>query len=426
MKMEIYGLVRRKIKKKLIDLSKKSNIIRGILRKVRYFKNRMRYMIYHFSPIDDKAIIFESFMGRNYSDNPRAIYEYLLKNKKYREFRFIWAFKDIDRYRTYSILNNENTIMVKYGSREYYRAYGKSKYWISNSRIPEAIYKKAGQIYVQCWHGTPLKKLGYDIDVEGKNALNSNQDIRNKYKADAKRYSFMISSSKFCTEKFVSAFNLKALGKENVILEEGFPRNDILSNYDKRDADEIRGRLGIAKDKKIILYAPTWRDNQHDSEKGYVYKNELDFSKLKKSLSDSYIVLFRTHYFVANRFDFKKYEGFVIDVSEYEDIGELYVISDMLVTDYSSVFFDYAVLRKPIMFFMYDLEEYGEEIRGVYLPLGELPGEICKTEEMLIEEIKNTEKTKVPVKYDAFRKKYNYLDDGHATERVVSSVIGIH
>lgn len=422
MKIEIYVLVRRKIKKQLIDLSKKSYIIRTLFRKVRYSKNRMRYIIYHFSSVDDKAIVFESFMGRNYSDNPRAIYEYLLKNKKYSEFRFIWAFKDIDKYRAYSILNNENTIIVKYGSREYYKAYGKSKYWISNSRIPEAIYKKEGQVYVQCWHGTPLKKLGYDINVKGRNALNSNQDIRNKYKADAKRYSFMISSSRFCTEKFISAFNLKILGKENVILEEGFPRNDILSNYNKGDVDEIRGRLGIAKDKKIILYAPTWRDDQHDSGRGYVYENEIDFDMLRNAISDSYAVLFRAHYFVANKFDFERYKGFVYDVSDYEDIGELYIASDMLITDYSSVFFDYAILRRPIIFYMYDLQEYENELRGFYLSLDELPGNICTKEAEVIGEIFKCGGGELHTCYDEFNRKYNYLDDGNVTKRVTDII----
>ena len=416
------GNIKKSIKKILIDLSKQSDLFRLLFRKARFIKNRLRYTVFYFSNIDDKAIVFESFLGRSYSDNPRAIYEYMINNNTYKEYTFIWAFKDTDKYSEYSILNNERTHIVKYGSFRYYRAYGSSKFWISNSRIPEAIYKKRNQVYVQCWHGTPLKKLGYDIQVEGKNALNTNRNIREKYRSDAKRYSFMLSSSEFCTEKFTTAFNLKAYGKECVIIEEGFPRNDILLNYEEKDVKKIRCRLGIPEEKRIILYAPTWRDNQHESGKGYVYTNKLNFDKLKESLSESYVVLFRAHYFVANKFDFDKYKGFVYDVSDYDDIGELYIISDILITDYSSVFFDYAILKRPIIFYMYDLKEYEEEIRGFYISLDKLPGEVCVSEEALIDNIFAIQRGKITLEYKAFNNKYNYLDDGHTTERVVKTI----
>ena len=420
--MEIYKSIRKRVKKSLIDLSKKNSVIRIFLRYLRYIKNKCKYIIYHFSNINKNAIVFESFMGRSYSDNPRAIYEYLLNNDAYKNYKFIWAFKDIDKYKRCVVLNNKRTQIVKYGSQKYYKAYGTSKYWISNSRIPEAIYKKRNQIYIQCWHGTPLKKLGYDIDVEGQNALNSKDDIKKKYCHDAKRYSYMLSSSKFCTEKFVSAFNLKAFEKDDVIIEKGFPRNDLLSNYTNLNVIEVKRTLGIPEDKKVILYAPTWRDDQHDSSMGYVYTNKLDFELLKEKLIESYVILFRAHYFISNSFDFEKYGGFIYNVSDYEDIRELYIISDMLITDYSSVFFDYAILKRPIIFYMYDLEEYDKKTRGFYLPLAELPGEICTNESQLISEICKTQMKSIHYKYNAFMQKYNYLDDGNATERIVSTI----
>lgn len=418
-----YNNVKKEIKKQLIDLSKKNNVVRKLFRFIRYVKNRCRYAVYHFCSIDDRKVVFESFMGRKCSDNPRAIYEYMLKNNQYAGYRFIWAFKNPQKYSDYRILQNERTSFVKYGSRDYYRAYGTSKYWISNSRIPEAVYRKKGQIYVQCWHGTPLKRLGYDIKVDGKNAMNSNKDIQRKYRADAKRYSYLLSSSKFCTERFISAFNLKALCKEDVIVEAGFPRNDILSNYMSDDVSRIKARVGISDNRKIILYAPTWRDDQHDSSRGYVYKNEMDFDLLEAAISDSYIILFRAHYFVANRFNFERYEGFIYDVSDYEDISELYIISDVLITDYSSVFFDYAMLERPIIFYMYDLEEYRNEIRGFYLRLEELPGKIATNESELIDLIKKCESVQETGILQEFNKSFNYLNDGKATSRFVNSLI---
>ena len=188
---------------------------------------------------------------------------------------------------------------------------------------------------------------------------------------------------------------------------------------------EIKKKLGISgTNKKIILYAPTWRDNQHQAELGYTYKTEVDFDLLKKELEQDYIILFRAHYLVANEFDFEKYKGFVYDVSKLDDINELYVISDILITDYSSVFFDYANLKRPVLFYMYDLDKYKDNMRGFYIDLKELPGSIIQTEENLIKEIKSTsDNFEYDNKYKKFNDKYNYLDDGNASKRVVERVI---
>ena len=149
----------------------------------------------------------------------------------------------------------------------------------------------------------------------------------------------------------------------------------------------------------------------------------MNFDKLKEELSEEYIILFRSHWLVANLFDFDKYKGFVYNVSDYDDIDELYIISDLLITDYSSVFFDYANLKRPIFFYMYDLEEYRDDIRGFYLDLKELPGPILKTEDELIKNIKNTTIDFYNDKYKAFNQKFNYLDDGKASKRVVEKIL---
>ena len=180
--------------------------------------------------------------------------------------------------------------------------------------------------------------------------------------------------------------------------------------------------MNIPSDKKVILYAPTFRDNQHQSGMGYTYQTEVNFQLLQEKLQDQYIILFRAHYLVANSFDFEKYQGFIYNVSDYDDINELYVISDFLITDYSSVFFDYANLKRPILFYMYDLEEYKEELRGFYIDISELPGEIAQTEQELLKLIENTKDFVYNEKYQAFHEKYNYLDDGQATKRVVNKI----
>ena len=156
--------------------------------------------------------------------------------------------------------------------------------------------------------------------------MNSVKDIRYKHRVDSKRYTYMVSPSHFCSEKFASAFNLK---NTDILKEVGYPRNDYLYNYTDSDA-------------------PTWRDNQHDSAKGYTYTPQLDFDMMKKAVGSEYVLLFRSHYFIANYIDLERYKGFVYNVSTYNDIAELYIISDLLITDYSSVFFDFANLKRPM------------------------------------------------------------------------------
>ncbi len=412
--------IKKKIKSKIVDMTKKNETFRKVVRKGIYEKNRVKYLKYKNKPIDEKRVLFESFMGRKYVDSPKAIYEYMLNSEEYKDYKFVWFFKNPEEHK--NVADNPRTKVYKYGSADYYRLYATSKYWITNSRVPDTISKRKGQVYVQCWHGTPLKKLGFDIEVKGGNAMNSLKDIRYKYEVDSKKYTYMVSPSRFCTEKYISAFNLKAVGKEDIVIEQGYPRNDFLINYTEKDVKDIKKKLKLPKDKKIILYAPTWRDNQHTSGVGYTYKTEVDFDKLREKLEDEYIILFRAHYFVANSFDFEKYKGFIYNVSDYDDINHLYVISDILITDYSSVFFDYSILKRPILFYMYDLDEYQHNLRDFYFGLDELPGPIVEKEDELIKEIEKTKKFKYDNKYKKFNEKFTYLDDGKASERVVKEI----
>ena len=414
-------MVKKQIKKIATDISKKNILFRKTFRKLIYFKRKIKYLKYYYKyDVDDKMIFFEAYNGRNYACSPKALYEYMIKNKKFNDYKFVWAFKNVNQHK---ILKNKNTIVVKTNSKEYFKYLSLSKYWIVNSLIDVSIKKKKNQIYLQCWHGTPLKKLRYDIEVKGA-VLNTISEIRKRNDLDAIKFDYFISPSKFCTEKFISAFNLKKLGKDNIIVEKGYPRNDYLFNYKKEDIDKIKKLLKLPKGKKVILYAPTFRDNQHTSGVGYTYNLGINFDKMQKELSKDYIILFRTHYFVSNSFDFSKYEKFIYDVSYYDDINELYIISDLLITDYSSVFFDFANLKKPMIFYMYDLDDYKNNLRDFYFDLNILPGPIVKQEDDLIKEIKNIDNYDELYhdKYIKFNEKFNYLDDGKSTERVVEVI----
>ncbi len=372
-------------------------------------------------PIDEHLAVFETFMGRQYGCNPRAIFEYMRSDPRFREFRYVWVLNDPEKAASIPELSGVETVALR--SARYYEVYASAKYVITNSNLDYGIIRRDGQIFLQTWHGTPLKRLRCDIEAEGGNAINSLEEIRSKNDLDVVRYDYFISPSRFTTEVFSSAFRLKEMGKENILIETGYPRNDLLYRFDSEFVSEQKRKLGIPEDKKVILYAPTFRDNQHNGA-GYVYDLALDFDRLQKELEDEYVILLRVHYFVARQFDFESSGGFVYDVSSLDDITPLYTISDILVTDYSSVFFDYANLKRPMIFYMYDMEEYANDIRGFYIDLSELPGPIVKTEDELIRAIREADGQSYDDVYSAFNKKYNSLDDGNASRRVADIVFG--
>ena len=411
--------ITKRIKKTIFDISKKNKAFRIFFRGSRDAAYRMQMVLDDpFGKLDDKLVYFQTFSGRGYSDSPKAMYEYMMKAPEYSDFRFVWSFKDPEKF---AYLKNDRTSLVKFRTRADNKALRKAKYWISNYRMLNHQFPRKGQIYVQCWHGTPLKRLGYDLESSD-NVMNSMNEIREKYRTDAEKFSYIISPSPFTTEKFATAWNLVETGQTYKIIEEGYPRNDRLINTDDAERDRLRKELGV-EGKKVILYAPTWRDNQHTSGEGYTYKTEVDFDKLRDALGDEYVILFRAHYLVANSFDFDKYKGFVEDVSGHNDINDLYIASDILITDYSSVFFDFANLRRPVIFYMYDLEQYANELRGFYISLDELPGPIVRDEDALIAAVRDTEGWTPDAKYDEFRLKYNPKDDGHASERTLAKII---
>lgn len=396
------------IKTSLVKMLSVSPFVKNIA--VSMLKNlrKLYYMLcfYHRYRTDDKVILFEAFMGRQMSCSPKALYLEVLQDEMYADYIKVWAFQNPKEYEF--LLADPNTRVVSYRSKEYYKYCAVAKYWINNFRMPEEIIPKKEQVYVQCWHGTPLKRLGYDIK-EYNMANNSTASQRKTYSEDAKRYTYALSPSDFYTEKFTSAFNLKELGKENIFIQKGYPRNDFLYTLDEAQIRNLKTQFGIPDDKKVILYAPTWRDNQHVAGVGYTYDLGIDFDELYKELSKEYVLLFRAHYLVSNGFDFNKYNGFIIDVCKYDDVNHLYAVSDILITDYSSVFFDYANLERPILFYMYDKKEYEDTIRGFYLDLEELPGPIIEEQDEMVSLIR--EMTQVPFvcdeRYQQFNKKFN-------------------
>ena len=405
------------------DSAKKIPCLRVLLRNTMYLLKWMRYACRGAGiRTREHVIVFSAYGGRSYACSPKAIYEFLLSREEFRQFEFIWLFADPEKYRFLEENPRTRVLGIKTAAAD--RALHSAKYWILNFRAPDHWQPKKDQIYVQCWHGTPLKKLGYDIETTT-NAMNSVREIRAKYRTDAERFRYLLSPCAFATEKFDSAWNLSAAGRSGDILETGYPRDDFLLHYTEEDCRCVRSRLGLeGSDRKVILYTPTWRDDQHRSGVGNVYSCPEDIDLLREKLGEQYVILFRAHYLVANSFDFEKYRGFVYDVSGYDDINELYIISDVLVTDYSSTLFDYAILGRPILFYMYDRKVYGEETRGFYFAPELLPGPIAHTEQELIGNLADAQlhPEQVRRRLEQFNRKFNDRNDGNASRRVAQKL----
>lgn len=366
-------------------------------------------------PANKKRIVFESFLGKQYSDNPRAIYEYIQQH--YPDYEMYWS---VDP-RFIHNFEGKNVNAVPRFSLKWLFLMANAKYWISNSRMPAWIPKPAHTTYLQTWHGTPLKKLGVDIEevhMPGTDTEKYKQNFTN----ESANWDYLISPNRYSTDIFRRAFAFKG-----EMIESGYPRNDFLylSNNENVISD-MKKRYGLPTDKKVILYAPTWRDDQFYELGKYKFDLKLDLARLKEEFGNEYVVVLRLHYLVASKLDLTGFEAFVYDFSQHEDIRELYIISDVLITDYSSVFFDFANLKRPMIFFAYDIEDYRDRLRGFYFDFEKTaPGPIVKTTEEVVEEIKKLDANgfEVSSNFNEFYKQFCNWEDGYASKRVVEKVL---
>ena len=361
-------------------------------------------------PVMDNWVLCECFFGKSYGDNPKALYEYMQKTFP-GKYKFIWCIDNKDSKIPY------DHIEVKRFSIQYAYYVARCKYFIFNVHQPGFMRKRPGQVFLETWHGTPLKRLAFDIEDN----FSSTPGYKQKIYKQARQWDYLVSANRFSTDVFRSCFQFNG-----PMLEYGYPRNDIL-HQENRDAvaKQIREKIGIPADKKTILYAPTFRDNEYYAAGQYKFELKLDLAAMKEALGDEYVLLLRTHYYIADHVDVTGMEDFVFNLSKYDDISELYLISDLCITDYSSVFFDYGGLKRPMLFYTYDLENYRGILRGFYFNMEEeVPGPMLFTTEEVIDAIKNidTIREQYKDKYDAFYEKFCALEDGHASENIVREV----
>lgn len=363
-------------------------------------------------PVNQKLVVFESFLGKQYSCNPRAIYEYLQSNHP--EYKMYWS---VDK--RYTALFEEAGIPhLKRFSVGWLLKMTRAHYWVTNSRMPLWIPKPKHTVYLQTWHGTPLKKLASDMK-EVHMPGTTTESYKENFHAESSKWDYLISPNAYSSEIFARAFNVDP----SKILETGYPRNDLLYNGNNRvTIDSLKQKIGVPVEKKVILYAPTWRDDEFYSKGKYKFEIKLNLDQMRQELGDEYVILLRLHYLISENLDLSAYQGFAYDASSYEDISHLYLISDLLITDYSSVFFDYANLQRPMLFYVYDIEKYRDKLRGFYFDFeGTAPGPLVRSSDAVIESIKAMELEK-PVELDQFHEKFCALEDGQASRRIVEKV----
>jgi CDP-glycerol glycerophosphotransferase len=350
-------------------------------------------------PLTD-SILFESFQGKVIGDNPLAIFNEVQSRNLGSELLFTV---------NSTTKAPDGAKGVRHGSIAWLRALATSKVLINNTNFPGYFRKRAGQKYIQTWHGTPLKRLGRDIvDVVPTGSYLRMMDREASY------WDYLVSPSQYCSEIFPSTF-----GYSGKIIETGYPRNDILKTG-SADRNKIRQYLGITDPNRlVVLYAPTWRDTNRTATGNWKPVNFLS-----GDLGEGITLLFRGHTNTHQAHSDKVANG-AIDVTEYKNVAELYLAADVLVTDYSSSMFDFSVTGKPMVFLAPDLEDYVSK-RGFYFDFESLaPGPILRDGSKLSETLENIEsvKTEFAERYRAWQQKFNALEDGKASKRVVDQAL---
>ena len=328
-----------------------------------------------FIHVDDKLVLLSSYGGNQYNDSPKVLFEAMKTDPRFSGYRYIWAFEDPVKF------DVPGAEKVKIDTLSYFKTALRAKIWITNVNIERGLhFKKKSQIYLNTWHGTGPKKGG--------NAVKGRRDYDFSY------VDIVCVDGKYARDEMVNFFN----ARDEHLLYSGRPREDELYTFTQDNTTRIRAALNIPEGKKVLLYMPTWRE----------YGNlELNSELWEKALSDKYVMLVRAHHF-AKKGIVAPGNRFWIDVSAYPDVNELYWIADILISDYSSAFFDYGLLGKPMVCFGYDYEKY-EAGNGFLMDLkNEFPSGIKYTENEVIRFI-------LSMDYEAESKRCKEYVDGYVS-----------
>lgn len=365
-----------------------------------------RFLGFFLKP-DHDSILFVSFGGKKFDDSPKAIYEYMINNTQTDHLKYFWAFLEPDK------IEIPVGQKIRIDTVAYFKVALKSRIWVTNSEVGRGLkFKNKKTFCLNTWHGTPIKKIGSDAH---------NIDLDSGFGSrDASNADIVLAQGEFDANILARLFNIDR-DKVKVF---GLPRNDVLAINDPQIKSTIKNKLGIEEDKKVILYAPTFREFDRDSKLNSLIAPPIDIDLWQKKLGDRYVILFRAHYETVKilNINFNQYEGFLYNMSNYPILNDLMLASDLLISDYSSVFFDYSILGRPMLCFAYDYDLYFDN-RGLYIDIQtELPGGVIKTEDELISKIMNVDTEALCYETIQFRNKY--LESyGKATELSVNLII---
>ena len=358
-------------------------------------------------PVDPRSILLESFAGKSLTDSVRALSDEI--GRLHPDYRRYWTVSD------YSVVVPEGCLAVLIYSAQWYGLLNSAGVLINNNNFPSYFRKRSSQLYIQTWHGTPLKKIGNHTPIE-----NLTASYRRLMARESAYWDVLLAQNEFAAGILPQAF-----GYTGPVVCEGYPRNDLLHRGDpEARRNEIRARLGVAENATALLYTPTWRDNVRTAQDKFDFVSYMDFDMMAAELGDSCVVLFRGHHNVAGQRNTADRSTF-IDVTDFPEIADLYLAADILVTDYSSSMFDFAGTGKPLIFLAPDIDEYRTVTRGFYFDFeAEAPGPILTTTEELIAAVRQVGEIRdeYRIAYGRFTEKYASRDDGYAAERVLKAM----
>lgn len=356
-----------------------------------------------------QAVLFDAFKGTQYSDSPRALHEEMVRRGVALEH--LWVVRDDQ------VAVPPTARPVRMWSPEWYEAMGRARYIVANNHLPDWFQKRDGQIVVQTWHGTPLKKIGHDIEA----VHFADKRYLERVEKEVQNWDMLVSPNSFSTPILQRAFQFPG-----EMVESGYPRNDILRRADSgRRAAEVRRRIGLPPGKRVVMYAPTWRDDQFYAPGKYKLDFRIDLEDARAQLGHDHVLLVRRHPNVVDPVPGAG-DGFVFDVSDYPDMADLSLIADVMITDYSSLMFDFVNTGRPILFFTYDLDHYRDTLRGFYFDFEQsAPGPLLFTSPELVGAIRNIDRIQqgYAARYRWFQQEFCDLDDGYASARLTDRIL---
>jgi CDP-glycerol glycerophosphotransferase len=355
------------------------------------------------------AVLYNSFDGGPYADSPRAIHQELLHRGTALEH--LWVVEDLQADIP------PTATPVRLHSPEWYQALARSRYLVTNTPLPPWVHRRDGQTLLQTWHGTPVKRIGYDFD----NQWYADADQLHALEQGAAQWNLLLSPNPASTPVL-----RRALHYTGTVLETGLPRTDQLHAPDRdKRAQAIREHLALPDGKKVVLYAPTWREDQLGFDNICRLNLQLDLAAAKAALSHDQVLLIRPHQRIGQIAPGAG-DGYLWDVADYPDAQDLLLIADILVTDYTALLPDFVGTGKPVLLFDYDLEHYRDNLRGFSFDYqDQAPGPILRTSAQLIEALQDVQAATAPHTdaYTAYQQAYSPWDDGNATTRVVDALL---